>query len=89
MKRTYSLTLDINDSELVRKWCKHMGMTFSGFVNAFLGEVANDLRGENAWMNKPIGDVTLKEFGEGLATWMKRMKELEGQGEGKDQVAEG
>lgn len=76
MKKSYGIMLDIEPTENVKKWLGERGLTFSGWINSLVNEVNNELHGdEGSWMRKSMSELTVQEFGEGLAHWLKKMKE--------------
>jgi len=78
MKKTYNVVLDIEPTENVNKWLSSRSLSFSGWVNALVNEVNNELESkENSWMRKPAAELTLQEFGEGLSYWLRKIKDVE------------
>jgi len=78
MRKSYGLSLEIEATEKVRAWLATRGLSFSGWVNALIVEVARELENEEcSWMRKPLDELTLAEFLEGAAKWIHQVKKEE------------
>lgn len=85
-KKRINLYLDEDAMETVRDFLQSTGQTLSGWINAFLVEFAHEIKGQPSPLNKPLEDMTLKEFGEVAAYWWKRAKDA-GDSEEREGVA--
>jgi len=75
MKVKTTILLDDDVKKVVTEYCAKMGMSLSGFLNAILGELVNDLKGQPVKLDRPIQDLTIKEFGELASYWMQKVSE--------------
>lgn len=75
MKVKTTILLDDDVKKVVTEYCAKMGMSLSGFLNAILGELVNELKGQPVKLDRPIQDLTIKEFGELASYWMQKVSE--------------
>lgn len=70
-----TLMVDEEPKRIVHEYCTKNGLSLSGFVNAMLVEWAKNLQGQPTSFDKPIQDLTLREFGELAAYWFEKASE--------------
>ncbi len=70
-----SIYLDEEAVAVVRDFLEKSGQSFSGWVNAFVSEFAQEIKGQPSPLNKPVGQMTIDEFGEIAAYWWRKSKE--------------
>lgn len=46
--------------------------SFSGWLSAILDEMAGEIQGQPSMLAKPVGEMTLNEFGKLMEYWLKR-----------------
>lgn len=74
-KKGMNIYLDEEAVTVVRDFLEKSGQSFSGWVNAFVCEMAQDIKGQPSPLNKPVGQMTIDEFSEIAAYWWKKAKE--------------
>lgn len=60
--------------EIVREFLEKNGQSFSGWMNAMVVEFAKEIKGQPSPFNKPIEEMTIKEFGEVASYWFKKAR---------------
>jgi len=73
MKKNYTLSLDEEKVELIRPWLERKGLSFSGFVNGAVDEMAIAITSMN--LPEDVGSMTLTEFMKAFSRMVKKMKE--------------
>lgn len=74
-KKQMSIHLDEESVRVVRAFLETQGQSFSGWVNAFVCEMAQEIKGQPSPLNKPVGQMTVDEFAGIAAYWWKKAKE--------------
>lgn len=64
--------LDKEAAGVVRDFLQKNGQSLSGWFNALLIEFAEEIKGQPSPLNKPIEEMTLKEFGEVASYWWRK-----------------
>lgn len=75
-KKRIELYLDEESATVVREYLQANGQSISGWVNAFVTEFAQGIKGQPSPLSKPVEEMTLKEFGDVMAYWFKRSREV-------------
>jgi hypothetical protein len=74
-KKRVTITIDGHIHEVVKAYLAAMGMTFSGFLTAMLGEFEKEIEGQGSIFAKAVSEMTLNEFGDAVGYWMKKASE--------------
>lgn len=79
MTKNYKTTLylDRESVEIVKDFLDKTGQSLSGWVNAFVMEMAQEIKGQPSPLSKPVDEMTVKEFGEIMGYWFKKIREVE------------
>ena len=79
MTKNYKTTLylDRESVEIVKDFLDKTGQSLSGWVNAFVMEMAQEIKGQPSPLSKPVDEMTVKEFGEIMSYWFKKIREVE------------
>lgn len=72
-KRQMSIHLDEDSVRIVRAYLESKGQNFSGWVNGFVMEFAKEIQGQPSPLSKPVEEMTVKEFGDVMAYWFKKV----------------
>ena len=72
-KKQMSIYLDEEAVTVVRDFLEKSGQSFSGWVNAFVSEMAQDIKGQPSPLNKPVGQMSMNSR-RSLPTGGKRPK---------------
>ena len=72
MKKLYSVNLDQEPTEIVQKFLKSSGQTFSGFLNGLVNEFAKEIQGQPGLHGKRVGQMSMRDFIKVLSFWFKR-----------------
>jgi hypothetical protein len=72
MKKNYTVTLDDEKVELIKPWLEKKGMSFSGFLNASVDEMADGI----VKMKLPddVSKMSIGDFMKAFSRLMKVMK---------------
>ena len=62
MKKRFNVNLDKEQTERVQAFLKRYGMSFSGFINGVVGQLASGIEGQQGVMQKNPEEMTLREF---------------------------
>ncbi|MBW2011200.1 MAG: hypothetical protein JRI32_06025 [Deltaproteobacteria bacterium] len=77
-KKRYNLYLTENTTEIVKGYFGKVGMPLSSFVDNILRELAQVIEGQpSPLFDKPISELTLKEFGELTKYWIGEIEDLD------------
>ncbi len=76
MTKNYKTTLylDRESVEIVKDFLDKTGQSLSGWVNAFVMEMAQEIKGQPSPLMKPVDEMTVKEFGEIMGYWFKKVR---------------
>lgn len=69
MKKNYTVTLDDEKVDLIKPWLEKKGLSFSGFLNASVDEMADGI----VKMNLPE-DITKMSIGDFMKVFSRLMK---------------
>lgn len=76
-KGRYQVMIDTEAHDVVAKYLRTLGMTFSGLVNGLICELSKEIKGQPVMMDKKLDELTLKEFGELASYWMKTVSDVD------------
>ncbi len=75
MKVKTNIMLDEEVKRVVVDHLGKMGMSLSSFINSLLAEYVKEIKGQPVMLNKPLQELTLKEFGELASYWIQKASE--------------
>ncbi len=75
MRKNYMMSLDKDKTEFVKEALKKSNMTLSGFVEASITELYDNLIKMSAVYKKSPAEMTVPEFLTALSGFMERMTE--------------
>jgi len=73
-KRRVNFYLDDEACKIVAGFLDKSGVSFSGWLNALIVEMAEEIKGQPSPLSKSVGDMTMNEFGEVMSYWWKKAK---------------
>lgn len=76
VKKRYNVSLNEESTEVVQAWLDAKGQTFSGWMTNLLDEFAKEIQGEPTMMSKSPEEMTLKEFIDVAAYWVKKASQV-------------
>jgi hypothetical protein len=74
MKKSYAVYIDDDAYKTVKGFLDQTGQSFSGFVNGLLVEFAKQIKGQPTAFDKPVEQMSVKEFAALLGYWFKNKK---------------
>ena len=75
LKKRFTVNLNVESTEVVQAWLEGKGQSFSGWMTALIDEFAKEIQGEPAILSKKPEEMTLKEFADVAAYWLKKASE--------------
>ena len=79
VKKCFSL--DARSYEVIRRFTEMQGISMSSWLTGLLNEVANQIEGQPAPYDKPIGKMTIEELAHVMLYWKRSFDELEAEEE--------
>lgn len=80
-KRRMGVTVNLEPEavRVVKAYLQAQNQTFSNWVNFLVVEMAKQVEGMPTPFDKPIGKLTVEEFGELIGYWKRSIEQVEGQ----------